>query len=92
MYEFQPTMMHCKVMVVDELWTTVGSTNFDNRSFHLNDEANLDVLDAAFAQENLRQIDQDKERSRRVTREAWSRRPWIRRATEWLTDFMQPQL
>ncbi|MBC8133032.1 MAG: cardiolipin synthase B [Deltaproteobacteria bacterium] len=91
-YEFQPTMMHCKVMVVDELWTTVGSTNFDNRSFHLNDEANLDILDAKFAAENLRQMDLDKARSRLVTRGDWSRRPWSMRVAEWLTDLLATQL
>src|SRR6185295_14483555 len=40
-HEFQPTMFHCKVLVIDDVWTSVGSTNFDNRSFKLNDEANL---------------------------------------------------
>ena len=40
-HEYQPTMYHCKVMIVDGLWTTVGSTNFDPRSFSLNDEANV---------------------------------------------------
>ena len=45
-YEYQPTMYHCKVMIVDGLWTSVGSTNFDNRSFRLNDEANLNIYDA----------------------------------------------
>ncbi len=45
-YEYQPTMFHCKVMVVDSLLVSIGSTNFDNRSFRLNDEANLNVFDA----------------------------------------------
>ncbi|MEO8164097.1 MAG: phospholipase D-like domain-containing protein, partial [Betaproteobacteria bacterium] len=40
-YEYQPTMYHCKVLVIDDLWTSVGSTNFDSRSFRLNAEANL---------------------------------------------------
>ena len=48
-YEYRPTMYHCKVMIVDDCWTSVGSTNFDNRSFRLNDEANLNVYDADFA-------------------------------------------
>ena len=48
-YEYQPTMYHVKVVIVDEVWTSVGSTNFDNRSFRLNDEANLNILDAEFA-------------------------------------------
>ena len=77
---------------MDELWTTVGSTNFDNRSFHLNDEANLDVLDAHFAQENLKRIEEDKARSTLVTRAAWSQRPWTRRTVEWLTALVGMQL
>jgi phosphatidylserine/phosphatidylglycerophosphate/cardiolipin synthase-like enzyme len=48
-FEYQPTMYHCKVMIVDGLWLSVGSTNFDSRSFSLNDEANLNIFDAAFA-------------------------------------------
>ena len=43
LYEYQPTMYHCKVLVVDDLWVSVGSTNFDDRSFRLNDEANLNI-------------------------------------------------
>ena len=46
-------MYHCKVMIVDELMVSVGSTNFDNRSFRLNDEANLNIYDAAFAAEQV---------------------------------------
>ena len=42
-FEYQPTMYHCKVMIVDGLWLSVGSTNFDSRSFSLNDEANLNI-------------------------------------------------
>jgi len=49
MYEYQPTMFHCKVMIVDDVWVSVGSTNFDSRSFRLNDEANLNIYDHAFA-------------------------------------------
>jgi cardiolipin synthase len=44
-HEYQPTMFHCKVMIVDDQWVSVGSTNFDDRSFRLNDETNLNVLD-----------------------------------------------
>ena len=51
--EYQPTMFHCKVMIVDGMLVSVGSTNFDNRSFRLNDEANLNVLDETFAAEQI---------------------------------------
>lgn len=47
--EYQPTMFHCKVFIVNGLLVLVGSTNFDNRSFRLNDEANLNIHDEAFA-------------------------------------------
>lgn len=75
-YEYGPTMYHCKVMIVDQLLVSVGSTNFDNRSFRLNDEANLNVYDAAFAQRQTLVFEDDIKRSRRVTYEAWLERPW----------------
>ena len=90
--EFKPTMMHCKIMVVDELFTTVGSTNFDNRSFHLNDEANLDVFDAGFARENLRHMDEDKARSRLVTSASWAGRSWAQRLSERVAGVFDLQL
>ncbi|MBC8095502.1 MAG: cardiolipin synthase B [Akkermansiaceae bacterium] len=67
-YEYQPTMYHCKVLIVDEVWVSVGSTNFDDRSFRLNDEANLNIYDAAFAVEQVRAFEEDKGKSRRMTR------------------------
>ncbi len=48
-FEFEPTMYHCKTIIIDDLWTSVGSANFDNRSFRLNDEANLNVVDRDIA-------------------------------------------
>jgi cardiolipin synthase len=75
-YEYGPTMYHCKVMIVDDIWTSVGSTNFDNRSFRLNDEANLNVYDADFAREQVAFFEQDKTRSRRVSLEEWAARPF----------------
>jgi cardiolipin synthase A/B len=91
-YEFLPTLYHNKLMVVDGLLVSVGSTNFDNRSFRLNDEANLNVLDAAFAAEQIRQFDRDKARSRRITHEAWRRRPRMERALEHAAGLFRSQL
>ncbi|HKQ23105.1 MAG TPA: phospholipase D-like domain-containing protein [Burkholderiales bacterium] len=76
-YEYQPTMYHCKVLTVDGLWTSVGSTNFDSRSFRLNDEANLNVYDREFAQHQITNFEEDLKRSRRVTYDEWKARPWI---------------
>jgi cardiolipin synthase len=91
-YEFQPTMYHTKVMVVDELWVSVGSTNFDSRSFRLNDEANLNVLDPELAAELAEQFEDDKRRSRRVTLEAWKARPWQEKAKDRLAGLIRKQL
>ena len=74
-HEYQPTMFHCKVLVVDEFLVSAGSTNFDNRSFRVNDEANLNLYDARFAQQQAAIFDADLQRSRRITYEEWQRRP-----------------
>lgn len=91
-YEFQPTMFHCKVLVVDDLWTSVGSTNFDNRSFKLNDEANLNVLDGDLALRERATFERDKGRARRITLEEWRARPRSQRVKEWLADRFRSQL
>jgi cardiolipin synthase len=85
-------MFHVKVMVVDRLWCSVGSTNFDNRSFSLNDEANLNVLDAEFAAEQERIFEEDKRHARRITLEAWRKRPVAEKLGEWLSGLVRSQL
>jgi cardiolipin synthase len=74
--EYQPTMFHVKALVVDDLLVSVGSTNFDNRSFSLNDEANLNVLDRAFARSQVAVFNDDWKRTRLITLAAWEARPW----------------
>jgi cardiolipin synthase len=66
-YEYQPTMVHVKLMVVDDTFVSVGSGNFDNRSIRLNDEANLDVLDRDFAAQQTRLFEIDKKQSQEMT-------------------------
>ena len=68
-YEYEPTMVHVKLLVVDDTFVSVGSGNFDNRSIRLNDEANLDVLDRQFAAEQTRFFEMDKRQSHEVTLE-----------------------
>jgi cardiolipin synthase len=75
MAEYQPTMYHVKALIVDSLLVSVGSTNFDNRSFSLNDEANLNVLDAAFARSQEAVFDDDWHHARQVTLARWEDRP-----------------
>lgn len=81
-HEYQPTMLHCKLMVVDGLMTTVGSTNFDVRSFRLNDEANLNIYDAAFAARQSEVFEADLKQSRRVTLQTWRARPFTEKLHE----------
>jgi cardiolipin synthase len=91
-YEYQPTMFHCKVMIIDDRWVSVGSANFDNRSFRLNDEANLNVMDEKFAAEQTAIFEQDKQVSRRVTLEAWRNRPWHEKLIDNLAGLFKSQV
>jgi cardiolipin synthase len=91
-YEFEPTFFHCKVMVVDDLWVSVGSTNFDTRSFSTNDEANLNVYDREFALAQVKLFEEDLKRSRRVTLQAWERRPWSEKLWEHAMGLFSSQL
>lgn len=90
--EFEPTMFHCKVMIVDGLLVSVGSTNFDNRSMRLNDEATLNVLDAAFAGAQTAAFEADLKRSVPYTYEQWLRRPWAEKASERVVQLFGSQL
>ena len=90
--EYEPTMFHCKVLIVDGLFTSVGSTNFDNRSFHLNDEASLNVIDAAFAAQQTAIFADDLGKSKVVTLEAWRARPWRERVGDRLGSLIGSQL
>jgi len=67
-YEFEPTMIHCKVMVIDHVFTAIGSANIDPRSLYINDESNINVISKRFAQEQLRIIERDKLRCKRITK------------------------
>lgn len=90
--EYQPTMYHCKMLIVDGLLVSVGSTNFDNRSFHLNDEATLNILDAGFAAAQTRTFEEDLAKSRPVTLQAWQDRPRREKLMDRLTDLIGSQL
>jgi len=90
--EYQPTMFHCKVLVVDELLVSAGSTNFDNRSFRLNDEANLNVLGAPFARQQVEIFQRDLQRSRPITLQAWQQRPWQEKVLEHAASWFGGQL
>ncbi len=82
LYEYEPTMLHAKAMVLDGIWSSVGSVNFDNRSFQLHDEATLCVRSEAFAGELTEQFERDLSVSRRIEEDRWSRRGPAQRASE----------
>ena len=81
-HELQDALLHAKTCVIDGLWTTVGSSNLDWRSFLHNAEANLVVLDAGLAQEMEQVFNADIARSREILRAQWSRRGWRQRLAE----------
>lgn len=83
-YEYKPSMIHAKVLCVDDLWTVVGSTNFDNRSFGLNDEVNLAVCDVTLALRMEEDMRVDLQQSDRVSLDEWRHRPFTERAPELL--------
>jgi cardiolipin synthase A/B len=91
-YEYGPTMYHTKVMIVDDLWTSVGSTNFDNRSFSLNDEVNLNIMDPALARNQIEWFEQDKTRAREIRLDDWSRRPGHEKLREHAVSWLHSQL
>jgi cardiolipin synthase len=91
-HEYQPAMFHCKLMLVDSQLASVGSTNFDNRSFRLNDEANLNVYDHAFAERLERVFEADLRRSRRIDYERWRHRPALEKVVEAVSSILSSQL
>lgn len=91
-HEFQPTMFHCKTVIVDGVWVSVGSTNFDNRSFRLNDEANLNIHDAGFAARQTEIFEADLARARRISLEEWQNRPWTEKLLEHAAGLLRSQL
>jgi cardiolipin synthase A/B len=81
-YEYQPTMMHAKAMMVDGRWSVIGSANFDNRSFELNDELTIAVADQELATALTRDFDADIARSLKLDSATWRKRPLIEKARE----------
>lgn len=82
MYEYQPTMLHAKTLTIDGKWASVGSVNFDNRSFQLHDEATLCVQSEKVAAQLTEQFERDLEVSDRFHQERWKGRPATQRARE----------
>jgi cardiolipin synthase len=75
-FEYRSTMIHAKVLIVDELWSVLGTTNIDNRSFEHNDEVNVAMRDRALAARLLEDYVRDIGDSEEITLERWRRRPF----------------
>lgn len=91
-YQYQKTMFHCKYMIVDGVWVSVGSTNMDNRSFRLNDEANLNIIDPKWTEEMIEVFNMDKKDSHQMTYEEWTKRPLTSRILESFSFLLSAQL
>jgi cardiolipin synthase len=91
-FEYQPTMLHAKSLVVDGIWSSVGSVNFDNRSFQLQDEATLCVQDEAFAGRLTEQFERDLTVSEEIDLDRWRGRPAHHQALERLAQLGRREL
>jgi cardiolipin synthase len=81
-YEFEPTMLHMKMLIFDEFMVSVGSTNFDTRSFELNDEASLNIYNSRFATRMTRLFEVDLSRATQYNLEQWRARPLTQKLAE----------
>jgi cardiolipin synthase len=82
LYEYQPSMLHTKVLVVDGVLNIFGSANFDNRSLELNDELNVVAFDRALATRLTADFEQDRSRSKKINLEEWRSRAVYLKALE----------
>ncbi len=91
-HAYQPAMYHAKIMIVDDVFLTIGSVNFDNRSFGINDEVAINVLDHDAAAAAIRQFDADLQASRPLTLEEFRARPWWQKKVDWFCGLFRSQL
>lgn len=91
-HEYQPTMLHAKTLVVDGCWSSVGTVNFDNRSFQLHDELTLCAFNGEVAGTLVKQFEHDLTRSEPMDRERWRGRGPVQRATEAGTKLLRREL
>ena len=91
-YVYRPTMLHCKLLIFDQYMTSVGSTNFDMRSFELNDEASLNIYDAEFARRMTAVFERDLASAKPYTLEHWQHRGWGEKLEELVLNPVRSQL
>ena len=92
LYEFDPTLLHQKIVIVDTVWSHIGSTNFDSRSLALNAEIGVGLLDQGVAGDLRRAYEDDLLRSRELTLQGWESRPWYQRLLDWTAYHLHGQV
>lgn len=92
LYEFEPSLIHQKIVIVDRIWSHIGSTNFDARSLALNEEAGIGLRDATVAAELRQSFERDLQRSQVMDPDRWRRRGRLRRCFEWFAYQLHEQL
>lgn len=90
-FEYQPGMIHTKLMLVDGIWSIVGSTNFDNRSMGLNNEVNLLLRDPALATRLQRTVAGYLSQSQKISLDDWATRPLLERVMAWFGSVLERQ-
>lgn len=90
--EYQPTFFHCKLVVVDDVWTSVGSTNIDYRALRLNDEANVNLFDQRFANAQIAIFDKDAEASKPYSLADWQNRSANEKLSDWVASLARSQI
>jgi cardiolipin synthase A/B len=91
-YEYDPTMLHCKMLIFDGFMVSVGSTNFDMRSFELNDEASLNIYDNSFASDMTHIFEKDLAAASSYSFQQWRNRPWSQKIAERILIPIRSQL
>jgi cardiolipin synthase A/B len=92
LYEFEPTLIHQKIVIVDGIWSHIGSTNFDARSLSLNEEVGIGIRDAQLASDLRAAFEGDLKRSKELSSQRWMQRPWRDRLYEWFAYQVHDQL
>lgn len=92
LYEFEPTLAHQKIVIVDDVWTHIGSTNFDARSLALNAEIGVGLLDSDLAAQLKRDYKQDLARCRQLDRAQWEQRSRAKRVVDWAAYQLHGQI
>jgi cardiolipin synthase len=91
-FEYDKTMLHAQVLLVDQGWANIGSGNFDSRSFDLDLEINASIYDRALVEELETHFYEDLKASREIELDSWRTRPLRRRAAEFATEVIRQSL